>query len=238
MSKPGQQVLAQLRQQIASGRLPPGARVVEIPTAEEFGVSRMPVRVALRELEREGLLEKAGARGYKVRAATRDDIVDGIEVRGVLEGLAALRIGERGMSASTERDLRACLADGDAIFAKGHMTEADLAAYQDMNIRFHTGIIDAGGSRAIREALARNEHLPFASVRALAADVTRLDREYRRLSYAHMQHHAIFQALASRQSARAEALMREHANATLAHVDFAFDGERQASVEQAPAAGE
>lgn len=222
MSKPGQQVLAQLRQQIASGHLPPGARIVEIPTAEAFGVSRMPVRVALRELEREGLLEKAGARGYRVRAATRDDIIDGIEVRGVLEGLAAMRIGERGMSAATERALRACLVDGDAIFAKGHLTEVDLAAYQDMNIRFHTAIVEGGGGDAIREALARNEHLPFASVRALAADLRRLDREFRRLSYAHMQHHAIFEALANRQSARAEALMREHANATMAHVDFAF----------------
>lgn len=222
MSKPGQQVLAQLRQQIASGRLPPGARVVEIPTAEALGVSRMPVRVALRVLEREGLLEKAGARGFRVRAATRDDIVDGVEVRGVLEGLAALRIGERGMSAATERALRTCLADGDAIFAKGRLVEADLAAYQDMNVRFHAAIIEAGGGGAIREALARNEHLPFASVRALAADIARLDREYSRLSYAHMQHHAIFDALANRQGARAESLMREHANATLAHVDFAW----------------
>ena len=59
-------------------------------------------------------------------------------------------------------------------------------------------------------------------MRALAADVKRLDREYRRLSYAHMQHFAIVEALTGRQGARAEALMREHANATLAHVDFVW----------------
>ncbi len=223
MEKPGQQVLAQLRQQIASGRLAPGVRVVEIPTAAALGVSRMPVRMALRVLEREGLLEKAGARGYQVRAATRADIVDGVEVRGVLEGLAALRVGERGMPPETEKALRACLVEGDCLFAKGHMVEADLASYQEMNIRFHAAIIAAAGGGAIREALARNDHLPFASVRALAADVTQLDREYRRLSYAHLQHHAIFEALANKQGARAEALMREHANATIAHVDFAWD---------------
>jgi GntR family transcriptional regulator, vanillate catabolism transcriptional regulator len=226
MSKPGQQVLAQLRQQIASGRLAPGARVVEIPTAEALGVSRMPVRMALRVLEREGLLEKAGARGYQVRVATRQDIIDGVEVRGVLEGLAARRAGERGVAATTADVLRRCLADGDAIFAKGHLTEADLAGYQDMNIRFHTAILEAGGGSAIREALARNDHLPFASVKALAADVTRLDREYRRLAYAHMQHHAIFEALANGQGARAESLMREHANATVAHVDFVWNEPR------------
>ena len=71
---------------------------------------------------------------------------------------------------------------------------------------------------------AAEQRFPHA-LRALAADLTRLDREFRRLSYAHMQHHAIFEALANRQSARAEALMREHANATMAHVDFAYGGE-------------
>ncbi len=66
MSKPGQRVLAELRKLIASGELAAGERIVEIPTAERLQVSRMPVRIALRTLEQEGLLCKTG-RGYRVR---------------------------------------------------------------------------------------------------------------------------------------------------------------------------
>lgn len=220
MSKPGAQVLMTLRQQIASGELPGGTRLAEIPTAQALGVSRMPVRMALRILEQEGLLVRAGARGYTVRSVTLDDIVAAVEVRGVLEGLAALRAAERGLDQVADTALRQCLADGDALFAKGHLIEGDIAAYEDMNIRFHEVLLAAGGSQAIREALMRNDHLPFASVKALAADKNDLEREFRRLNYAHMQHHAVYDALAKGQGARAEALMREHANATLAYTDL------------------
>ncbi|WP_323148927.1 GntR family transcriptional regulator, partial [Pseudomonas oryzihabitans] len=88
MSKPGQRVLAALRQMILSGELTAGERLAEIPTAERFAVSRMPVRLALRTLAQEGLLERSGARGYQVRALTGADLEGAVEVRGVLEGLA------------------------------------------------------------------------------------------------------------------------------------------------------
>lgn len=91
MSKPGQRVLAELRKLIASGELAAGERIVEIPTAERLQVSRMPVRIALRTLEQEGLLCKTG-RGYRVRAVTREDIAGAVEVRGVLEGLSLIHI--------------------------------------------------------------------------------------------------------------------------------------------------
>ena len=108
-----------------------------------------------------------------------------------------------------------CLVEGDQLFDKGHVTEDDLQLYHDLNMRFHQIIVQASGNPAIAEALARNDHLPFASVTALAVDCQDLKAEYRRFNYAHMQHHSIVDALASRQGARAEALMREHANATL-----------------------
>lgn len=58
--KPGQRVLFALRKMIVSGEIPDGARIAEIATAERFGVSRMPVRTALRTLEQEGLVAKLG----------------------------------------------------------------------------------------------------------------------------------------------------------------------------------
>ena len=62
MSGPGQRVLALLRQMIAEGSLAAGERIAEIPTAERLGGSRMPVRMAFRVLEQEGLLIRHGAR--------------------------------------------------------------------------------------------------------------------------------------------------------------------------------
>ncbi|EPM69031.1 transcriptional regulator VanR, partial [Pseudomonas syringae pv. actinidiae ICMP 18886] len=68
MSKPGQTILVALRKMIASGELAAGERLMEVPTAELFGVSRMPVRMAFRTLEQEGLLVPFGGRGFQVRS--------------------------------------------------------------------------------------------------------------------------------------------------------------------------
>ena len=220
MSKPGQHVLVTLRKMIAAGEIAAGARLAEIPTAAQLGVSRMPVRVAFRELEQEGLLVKTGARGFTVRSVTPAEIVDAVEVRGVLEGLAARQLAERGAGAAVRLELEACLADGDALMAKGYLGEEDAVVYLDMNIRFHRAIVEGAGNIAVMEALARNDHLPFASVKALAIDRQNLQREFQRLNYAHMQHHAIAEALAAGQSARVEALMREHASAVLCYTDI------------------
>lgn len=94
MSGPGQRVLALLRQMIAEGSLAAGERIAEIPTAERLGVSRMPVRMAFRVLEQEGLLIRHGARGYAVRQLGEEELAGAVEVRGVLEGLAARQAAE------------------------------------------------------------------------------------------------------------------------------------------------
>lgn len=224
MSKSGQLVLVALRKMIASGELPAGERLMEVPTAERFGVSRMPVRIAFRTLEQEGLLVRAGARGFQVRSVSADDIAGAVEVRGVLEGLAARQAAERGLSEADRATLRECLERGDALFAKGHVTEEDLEVYHDLNMRFHQVVVAASHNPAIADALSRNDHLPFASVTALAIDRHDMAREYRRFNYAHMQHHSIYDALAHGQSARAEAIMREHANATLRYAEVFGSG--------------
>jgi GntR family transcriptional regulator of vanillate catabolism len=222
----GQRVLVTLRRMISAGELAAGERLAEIPLAARLGVSRMPIRMAFRELEQEGLLVRAGVRGFTVRAVSPAEIAGAVEVRGVLEGLAARLVAERGVSKKTLKELVDCLTAGDEVLGKGWFDEADAPAYLEMNVRFHKAIIDAAGNPAIRDALARNDHLPFASVKALAVDRNDLAGEYRRLNYAHMQHHAIVEAIAAGQGARAEALMREHANAVLRYtaLDPARDG--------------
>ncbi|MBA1228956.1 GntR family transcriptional regulator [Pseudomonas viridiflava] len=220
MSRPGQTVLVALRKMIASGELPAGERLMEVPTAERFGVSRMPVRMAFRTLEQEGLLVPFGGRGFQVRSISADEIAGAVEVRGVLEGLAARQMAERGVTPQASEELQACLIQGDALFAKGFLTEDDLEAYHDMNMRLHRVIVEGSCNPAIADALARNDHLPFASVTALAVDRNDLVREFRRFNFAHMQHHAVVDALVNGQGARAEAIMREHANATLRYAEI------------------
>lgn len=154
------------------------------------------------------------------------DIAGAVEVRGVLEGLAARQAAERGLSAEARATLEECLAEGDRLFANGQVLLEELERYQRMNMRFHRTIIEASGNPAIAVALARNDHLPFASVSALAVDRDNLEQEFRRFNFAHMQHHAVVDALVNGQGARAEAIMREHANATLRYADY-FDPARQ-----------
>ena len=206
------QAIVRIREMILRGELAPGQRVAEAPLADLLGVSRTPVRQALPLLAQEGLLSEHETRGYVVRSFTAADIVDAIDLRGALEGLAIRKVAERGPSKALLRELRACLEDGDVILNKRHVEENDEGLYADMNERFHRLILAESGSSLLAETLARNSRIPFAGPQALAFDKGNLEQMYDMLRYAHRQHYAIVEALERGQSARAEALMREHAN--------------------------
>ncbi len=205
-------VVATLRRLIIDGRYAAGERLAEIPVSEALGVSRTPVRLAFRTLEQEGLLEPAGKRGYLVRAFSEADVLCAIEVRGALEGLAARRLAEAGMSDGVRQQLRQCLDDGERVLGKGHLTEDDIASWSQLNERFHQAIVGAAGSRVVADAIARNNHLPFASADSIIIDHGALDKEYAKLRVAQLHHQLVFDALEQRESARVELLMREHAN--------------------------
>jgi GntR family transcriptional regulator, vanillate catabolism transcriptional regulator len=204
-------VVATLRQLIVNGRLAAGARLAEIPVAESLGVSRTPVRLAFRALEQEGLLAKSGKRGYEVRSFSEADVRSAIEVRGTLEGLAVRHLAERGMPAEVRDSLRACIVEGGDILAKGHLIDEDVSRWSRLNKRFHDTLVRSHESRVIADAIARNDHLPFASADSIALDRSALPGEYEKLRIAQLQHQLVFDALERRESARAEMLMREHA---------------------------
>src|SRR5215471_9354882 len=121
---------------ILRGELAPGERLAEVGLAERLGVSRTPIRQALPALAREGLLSAAGRRGFVVRSFSSQDVLDAIEMRGLLEGLAARRIAERGAAAELFEKLKNCLAEGDSILGKRRFESADEARYSEMNGRF------------------------------------------------------------------------------------------------------
>lgn len=213
--KPGQRVIVALRKMIASGELADGVRIAEIPTAEQLGVSRMPVRTALRALEQEGLVVRLGARGYAARRMNSAHVTGAIEVRGVLEGLAARVVASRPVPPALADALTSCLAVGDRLFEKNHLVEGDLETFYRYNLRFHDLLVDASGNPAIAMALARNNHLPFASAAALALDWDDLPGEYDHLLAAHRQHHEVWRAILATDADGAEHIMREHARASV-----------------------
>lgn len=210
-SAPSTSLVASLRKLIADGRYPAGSRLAEEAVAQALGVSRTPVRLAFRTLAQEGLLQSAGKRGFVVREFSADDVLAAVEVRGALEGLAARRLAERGVDEALRTLLQGCIDDGESLLARGRLTAADIGRWSALNARFHHAIVEAGPSRVIADAIARNNHLPFASADSITVQADALPREYQKLRFAQMQHRLVFEALVQRESARVEMLMREHA---------------------------
>ncbi|MBL8550081.1 MAG: GntR family transcriptional regulator [Hyphomonadaceae bacterium] len=210
MAKQHAWVVTQIRELILNGALGSGERLAEAALAERLGVSRTPVRQALPLLAQEGLLAEAGARGFVVRGFSSDDILDAIDLRGALEGMAARRLAERGPSPGLLGSLRQALATGDAILERHAHGEEEEAEFAGLNGAFHDLIVAAADSLVIQEAIQRVNARPFVDPRAIAFEGHDPARVHMVLSYAHQQHHAIVAALESRSGARVEALMREH----------------------------
>jgi GntR family transcriptional regulator of vanillate catabolism len=211
MNETTQQAIVQtLRERILSGELSPGQRLVEAQLAQWLGVSRTPLRYALSVLAGEALLERSGARGYVVRRFSVRDVLNAIDVRGVLEGLAARMVAERGVSQALAASLGECLREGDEIFNAGSLKKGDDMRYAAMNGRFHALIVDAAQNAAVSAALSLNDKIPFVAPSTIAFDDSARERQFVMLTYAHRQHHAIADALVNGEGARVEALMKEH----------------------------
>jgi GntR family transcriptional regulator of vanillate catabolism len=211
MNETTQQAIVQtLREKILAGELSPGQRLVEAQLAQWLGVSRTPLRYALSVLSAEGLLDRSGARGYVVRRFSVRDVLDAIDVRGVLEGLAARAVAEKGVGATLAAALDDCLRDGDDLFNQRHLKPGDDVRYAQMNGRFHGLIVDAAQNMAVAAALRLNDKVPFVSPFTIAFDDAAREHQFMMLMYAHRQHHAIVDALKKGEGARVDALMREH----------------------------
>jgi GntR family transcriptional regulator of vanillate catabolism len=214
MAGKNSRVIVKIREMILHGELIPGQRVREVDLANRLGVSRTPVRESLPILAREGVLSQLDTRGFVVRAFTPKEIMDAIDVRGVLEGLAARMLAVQGPPRRLINSFQDCLREGDEIFSKGHLVESDEARYGDMNKQFHSLIVEGAGSKVVAEAIEFNMRIPFASAHAIAFDKVDLPRMYDLLRYTHRQHHAIVQAIENGEGTRVAGLMYEHAYAT------------------------
>ncbi|MDO9403512.1 MAG: GntR family transcriptional regulator [Polaromonas sp.] len=204
----------ELRRRILSREIAPGERMVELELSAQLAVSRTPIRIALGELEKEGLLERLPTRGFRVRQFTVDDMADAVDVRGALEGMAARQAAERGLQPQVLATLRACVEEGRTILqsaaAAGHVIDA--AAWIHMNARFHQAVVDGAGNSTLASALAHVSKTPMAGAGALSLNGRLPLLEYTYIQRAQHDHVDVVAALQAGQGSRAEALMREHAH--------------------------
>lgn len=202
--------LISIREGILRGELVPGTQVSVASLQLHVRQPGLPLDSVLTTLIQEGLLGESPTHGYIVRSWSEEEVVDVVEIRGALEGLAARRIAERGASPEFLQELRDCLSDGDAVFSRKFLSLEDKAVYAEMNRRFHALIVEESRSSTLLEALARNSRRPFASPHAIAFGQSDPEQAFDILRYAHRQHYAIIDALENGQGPRADVLMREH----------------------------
>ncbi len=199
-----QKVTESLRDGILHGQLRPGERLEEVPLAQRLGVSRTPVRAALAMLASDGLIDHQPKRGYVVRIFDLEAIGAAYEVRSVLEGLACRRAAQRGLTQTQSDRLLKCLAEGDCILAHGLLLPQDHEPYQRVNVEIHDTLLEASGNPWVSRFAIQAHNIPFASDRIILWD------QHAVILHSHTDHHRIIDAVITRDSARAEQLMREH----------------------------
>jgi len=181
-------------------------RLDERSLAEEFGISRTPVREAMAQLEREGFVRSVPRRGVYVVRKTRREVIELITAWAALESMAARLITE---IASEEEiaSLRRMFATFDNGEVRAHLDE-----YSQLNIEFHQTIIRLSRNSVLM-ALAENLFTHMRMIRRKTiGEKDRADRSIR-------DHMHIIEALEARDTVRAEQLVRDHALGLAEHVE-------------------
>jgi DNA-binding GntR family transcriptional regulator len=183
--------------EIRSGTLLPGARLRETELAERFGISRTPVREAIRLLEADGLVAHIPRQGATIRLLDYSEVMELYEMRAVLEGTAA-RLAARAASDMELDELSALNAEMAA--AK------DTATAYELNRQFHMTLLDAAKNRyLVKSVNALQKTLLILGPTTLIEPVRAQD--------AVTEHNTILSALRARDGMAAEAAMRTHIEA-------------------------
>ncbi|WP_326836691.1 GntR family transcriptional regulator [Amycolatopsis rhabdoformis] len=188
-----QRVREELRERILSGLLKPGDRLVERELAEGLGVSRVPVREAIRSLEAEGFVVVESPRRVVVRTLSRVDVEELFDVREALESLAAGLAASRAGKPELRR-LERLLADAARAAARG-----DAARTAVLNSRFHDEIVAIAGNGLLTTL-----------IEPLEGRLRWLTSQNEHWSDLHEEHHGLVAAIASGDAARAKAFAADH----------------------------
>ena len=146
-------VYEELREMILTGNIKPGTRLMEVEMAEEMGVSRTPIREAIRKLEKEGLVIIEPRRGAYVSEMSVKDMIDILEVRSNLEGLAACLAAER----ITKKELEELSSVADDFAAS--VEKDDMSGMIKSDINFHRIIVEASRNKPLIDMVEELQEL-------------------------------------------------------------------------------
>lgn len=190
-------VLEAIREAIISGILKPRERLMEIQLAEELGVSRTPIREALRELELEGFIVMVPRKGAYVADMTFKDIADIFEIRAALEGLAAGLAAERITDEEMEDMERHLVEKADAIAC------GDMERLVEVDTSFHESIYQASRNDRLK-GIINNLREQIQRFRATSLAYPG------RMKQSLEEHRAIVEAIHARDVVLARQLTQEH----------------------------
>lgn len=199
MSRASDRAYAQIRSMILQGILPPGSQIREEQLAETCGVSRTPVRDALRRLEADSFIRRNESQRSFVADWSMDDVEEAFLLRGMLEGHAARRAAKRVSWDQLERLKTHNRALGDAVSG----ATPDIQAFLEHNREFHAIILEAAASERLAGMLSRLVERPVVLRTAQQYDQENLRRS-------HHEHEELLAAFARQDGDWAEAVMAAH----------------------------
>jgi DNA-binding GntR family transcriptional regulator len=217
-----------VRESILSGSQPPGARLREEELADSIGVSRTPVREALRRLHAEGLVEILPNRGAVVVGWGADDLDEIFELRTLLEGYGARRAAGH-TTAEQLAELRTLCDTMDLRMA--HLSDEAYSEITDLNLHFHRLVHAAASNRRLLPLLAGIIQAPL--VRHTFHRYT-----HEELARSFAQHRELVEALAASDPDWAESVMQCHVRAARASLRRADYEAARGDLGGAPGAGE
>ena len=186
-----------LRQAILKGELKPGERLMEIALAERLGVSRTPVREAMRKLELEGLVVMIPRRGAQVANITEKDLNDVLEVRIALENLSI----ENACARMTEEQLAELKKAGR--YFEETIKEGNLVKLAEADVAFHEVIYKASDNRRLNQVLNNlREQIYRYRVEYLKEEETR--------NVLVKEHEEIYEAIKNRDVKKAQEISFRH----------------------------
>lgn len=196
-------LLDRVRGLVVGGAVEPGQLLSEISLADEFEVSRTPIREALKQLEREGLVEIRPRVGTFVRKPTSREIVELFQLKGALEGLAAGLLARRGDVPELRRLERNVEAE------RGAVRRSDSGAYAELVHEFHRILVAGADNHKLTDhyELLMNQ-LAYHRI------VVRTVAQPGRLQASEHEHQAIVTAIRSKDPIAAEFAARQHVDAS------------------------
>ena len=196
-------VFKYIKAQIINGHYQPGESLVESKLADELGVSRTPIREAIRLLELEGLVETIPNKGAIVLGISDKDVEDIYAIRKLIEGLAARWAADR-INAVDKKELEKTLDLMEFYAQKG-----DLDELADLDNKFHQIIYEASGSKILNLTLSNlHQYVQLARLESL--------RVPNLLQQTLLEHRAILDSFLSGDLEQAEKALAQHVqNASL-----------------------